>query len=191
MRDHSGEATVRSPALPAPFQFTRPTALLATIALGVLLIACGEPSPEAQLAEAEAQLAGARTEQDRSRARLEEREGALERAQAAVDEAREALDAADERVRQAEAEVAVHATDDVLFRTIQKLLLEDPALADVAIAATVRDGIVTLRGEAETGERDRAVELAGSILGVRQVVDEIRLPQPTLEAEEQVEEQAS
>jgi osmotically-inducible protein OsmY len=152
-------------------------ALLVTLAL--LGAGCSEPTAEAKLRAAEQELEAAKSHLEQQRQELERRRKAFEAAQSSLAKAREAVAKAETRVTEAEQAVRVHATDDVLFRTVQTRLLEERALRDAAIRAVVQDGVVTLEGEAPDGRtRDRAVDLVREIPGVRDVRERIRLSQP-------------
>ncbi len=98
----------------------------------------------------------------------------LETAEAELEEALAQLAAAETRVDEARDELAAFATDDVVFRAVQLALLETDDLSDVAIRASVQDGVVTLRGGVENAdERDLAVSVAKAIPGVVAVESEI------------------
>jgi len=152
--------------------------LLATVATAIGL-GCGGPDPEVQLAEASAAVEQAKGSVETALAVVKKREVEVQEAQARLDEAREALRQAQEKVAKSEAEVNRSATDAVLFRTVQKRLLTDEELRDVAISATVRNGNVTLTGTVPNArQRDHAVELAKSTPGVGQVESQIVVPVP-------------
>ena len=148
-------------------------------ALSLGLAACGEPDPEEALEEASAELA-------RAREVLTEAEGDVDGIRAKMRELEEKL-ADSERVRreaerhvnEAEALVTERASDDVLFRAVQRRLLEDPELADVAVTAGVASRVVTLRGVVATEAlRERAVAVAKAAPGVAKVIDELQTSQP-------------
>jgi hypothetical protein len=143
----------------------------------LLLLACGEPSPEAQLAEAREGLERARQEVESAKARVEETTRKLEKAQEAREEALGSLTAAREDLAEARAEVGRYATDDAIFRAVQSRLLEDEELSDVAIPVRVDDGVVTLTGEVPKRElATRAEEITNEVAGVIEVRNRIRVP---------------
>lgn len=142
----------------------------------LLVVACGQPSPEAQLAEAREDLERARQEVASAEARYEETVRRVEKAREARDEASEALEAARAQLTEAKAEVGRYATDDAIFRTVQSRLLEDEKLSDVAIPVRVEDGVVVLTGEVpKESLAERAAELAGEVAGVVEVRSRIRV----------------
>jgi len=122
-----------------------------------------------KLEETRESVREAETEVEKRREALEEAEATLARAKEREREARARLDAA-------RSEVSEEATDAVLFRAVQKRLLEDQKLQDVAISAQVNDGVVTLRGEVSDPEvRDRAIDIARGVPGVVDVQSQIRV----------------
>ena len=148
--------------------------LLATAAVA---LACGGSDPEAELVEASQAVEEARTEVETARDTVQEREAEVEDARKRLTEARAALREAQEKVAKREETVDRNATDAVLFRTVQKHLLEHKDLKDVAISASVTKGVVTLSGSVPDAKvRDRAVELARETPGVADVKSRIDVP---------------
>jgi osmotically-inducible protein OsmY len=133
----------------------------------LVLLACGGTDPEKQLRQASEEVAARTSVVEHARQELEQREQSLKEAEAEANRARQALRDAERRLEAARQEVAKHASDDVLFRTVQRRLLEDGKLQGVAIAAQVKNRVVTLRGSVEkAAQRDRALELARETPGV-------------------------
>jgi len=165
-------------------QFHPRVALFLGLIAAAAALGCGETTREEQLRTANEAVAATQDKLGEARALLEEREGALEAARQARDETRAAVEEIERQLAEAEASVGLHATDDVLFRAVQKQLLTDEALSDVAIAASVSGAVVTLRGEVPNAAlRDHAVEISSAVPGVRQVVSEIAAPAPEPEPE--------
>jgi len=103
------------------------------------------------------------------------RKEAVEAAKRAVGDAEKQAVAAAEAVAEAKRTAAL-GSDTALFRAVQTRLLEDPALASVAISARVQDGAVTLAGRVpDAALRDRAVAVARETPGVRAVENEIEV----------------
>jgi len=143
----------------------------------VAALACGGSDPEAELIEASQAVEQARSRVETARATVEERETEVEEAKRRLTEARSVLREAQENVAKYEATVDRNATDSVLFRSVQKRLLEDRQLKDVAIAARVDNGIVTLSGSVPNAKlRDRALEVARETPGVNRVESLIDVP---------------
>ena len=157
------------------------------LALAILLGACGEPSPEAQLADARQQLERARQEVASAEARHQDAQRKLERAREARDQAAEALRRAKAELARARKEVGRFATDDAIFRSVQKRMLEDEKLSEVAIPVRVEKGVVVLTGTVpEKSLAKRAEELAREASGVIEVRNriEVRSGPPTGAKEE-------
>jgi osmotically-inducible protein OsmY len=168
---------------------SRSPVLLAFSLFILLALGCGAPDPEEALRKASAALAEREAVLEGARAELELSEAAAASAEEARERAVQAVRDAEQRKRAAEDEVAEHASDDVLFRTVQRRLLEERALDGVAIAAEVSGRVVTLSGTVHDAElRDLAVSLAAETPGVADVRSQIRVRaqpdpdrQPTIE----------
>jgi osmotically-inducible protein OsmY len=67
------------------------------------------------------------------------------------------------------------AVDDAAITTkVKAALFAEPGLKTLQIEVETREAVVTLAGSVDTAElRDRAVKIAGSLNGVRQVVDKL------------------
>lgn len=66
--------------------------------------------------------------------------------------------------------------DGAIEAEVQSELLLDPAVQLSDLKVTVKDGIVTLAGTADSlGESDRAAAVAGTVRGVRSVVNRVRV----------------
>jgi len=148
----------------------------ALLIAGLLAVSCGGDDEEARLEELSQELGSLREGLPEIRARVAERETTGKAAQDDLAEARGALRESERRIAEIEKEVGAHATDPLLFRMIQKQLLEDDDLEDVAISARVDHGVVTLSGVVpEAGLRERAVKLTESVPGVVSVQDRIQV----------------
>jgi osmotically-inducible protein OsmY len=148
------------------------------VALGTALIAlaCGGSDPEADLEQASQALEEARARVEEGREAVQELEGEVQEAQKRLTDARAALREAESELAKRESAVDLSATDDVLFRSVQKRLLEDDDLSDVAIAARVSKGVVTLSGSVPNAKlRDRALEIARETPGVGSVQSRIEV----------------
>ncbi|MCG8591525.1 MAG: BON domain-containing protein [Proteobacteria bacterium] len=156
------------------------TALAATVAVG-----CSTDERQAELEAASAELAEARAERQEMLERVAERRAAAEAAAQELAAAEAELAAVDERLTAAVHRVDEHATDGLLFRSVQRQLLEDAALEDVAIAASVENGVVTLAGiVANADQRDRALEIANATPGVVRVEERIQIAPADVSAQE-------
>jgi osmotically-inducible protein OsmY len=146
------------------------------------------PPPSAE--EAAAALESARREVEVLRAQVAERQQATESAEAqrqaaeaALEEAAEAYDQASNALRDAEQKLAALVppppSDAEVFRRVQKQLLDEPALARVAIKAEVAERKVTLYGNVpDEATRDAALAIARTVDGVASVESRIRVGAP-------------
>jgi len=122
----------------------------AFLAAGVLVASgCQDPS-EARYGSAAKDLSETRLEVERLAAELAQAEVSAQRAEERVERSRTALIRSKETLAKAEGRLANAATDEVLFRTIQRRLLEDRKLRGTAIAVRVDRGAVTLSGSVES-----------------------------------------
>ena len=161
-------------------------ALLLVAGLSVASLGCGEPDPEEALEAASAELDGARQELAASDAGVREIRTQMRELEDQLADAERVRREAQRHVNEAEALVSERASNDVLFRAVQRRLLEDPALADAAVTAHVVSRVVTLRGEVANARLlDRAVEVARAAPGVARVVSELKTPAASGKEEEQ------
>lgn len=147
-------------------------ALALCAALG--LAACGRPSSEELIQDATEQVRMAEADLEEAQKRVEREEEELVQAREELDEARQAVRDAETRLAEANQHVAEVADDAYLFRAVQSALLSDPGLDDLAIAARVRDGVVTLSGRvSDKDDKKRAGALAADVPGVKSVNNEV------------------
>jgi osmotically-inducible protein OsmY len=153
-------------------------ALLLVLLPGLLLAtACSDPTPEQLLADATAAYNKAQTVADKARADLELREEAFAKAQENRDESASKLRDAERSLAEAKVALGLVATDELLFREVQRSLLDDPELEKVAIQASVNGGVVRLTGSVPDAElAERAAGIAGAVPGVAGVEDRILVP---------------
>jgi osmotically-inducible protein OsmY len=152
-------------------------AILVGLATALAVLACGASDPEVDLEQASQAVEEARVRVEQARETVETRESEVKQAEEQLSEARSALREAESEFVQREAVVNRSATDAVLFRAVQKRLLEDGDLSKVAIAARVSKGVVTLSGSVPNAKlRDQAVEIARTTPGVGSVESRIEVP---------------
>ena len=152
-------------------------AILVGLATALAALACGGSDPEVDLEQASQAVEEARVQVEKARETVQTRESEVKKAQERLAEARSTLREAESEFAQREAVVNRGATDAVLFRAVQKRLLEDDDLSDVAIAARVSKGVVTLSGSVPSAKlRDQAVEIARTTPGVGSVESRIEVP---------------
>ena len=152
-------------------------AILVGLAAALVALACGGSDPEVDLEQASQAAEEARVQVEQARETVETRESEVKQAQERLAAARSALREAESEFAQREAVVNRGATDAVLFRAVQKRLLEEDDLSEVAIAARVSKGVVTLSGSVPNAKlRDQAVEIARTTPGVGSVQSRIEVP---------------
>ena len=143
---------------------------------------CGDDNGEEKLKQASREFAEARDAVGEARTAVDEQNAVLRAAQEELEKRLETLRDAQAKLGQLEEQVDLRATDAVLFRSIQKRLLEDGDLEGFAIAARVQKGAVLLSGQVSEAElRDRAVEIARSTPGVASVESRIKVLAPESE----------
>jgi osmotically-inducible protein OsmY len=151
--------------------------ILVGLAAALAALACGGSDPEVDLEQASQAVEEARVQVEQARETVETRESEVKQAEERLAEARSALREVESELAQREVVVNRSATDAVLFRAVQKRLLEDDDLSKVAIAARVSKGVVTLSGSVPNAKlRDQAVEIARKTPGVGSVESRIEVP---------------
>jgi osmotically-inducible protein OsmY len=170
---------------------------LAGFVMATTLAACGGDGPEEKIAElsqkqrdaeervqeAAKRVRGSAEKVSEERDEAADRRQALEREQRSVaeatrehEQATRRLEQARKRLRDLRREIAREVTDVALFRHIQKSLLEEKSLSDVAIAVQVEEHVVTLSGRVPDAELERtALRLAERTPGVLEVRDRIEV----------------
>jgi osmotically-inducible protein OsmY len=156
--------------------------LVALFALSTLLLVtagCGGDSQEQALEEATAAVVAKREAVQEARETVDARQQAVDEAREELEAAKDELRIREQALREAESHVGLKATDAALFRSVQRRLLDDEELEDLAIAAEAAKGVVTLRGTVPDQEtRVRAEEIAGETPGVVAVENEIEVVPP-------------
>ena len=153
---------------------------LAPLLLGLALgPACGDAPPEERLAEAEAAVVAATEETKQAQSELETLRSRVEARAEELAEAERELARAQESLVAAAERAEARASDVALFRAVQSRLLEAEALAPFAVQASVRNRIVTLRGEVDTlSQAERAREIARETFGVTAVRSQLQVRSP-------------
>jgi osmotically-inducible protein OsmY len=156
----------------SPLRFA---SLLVLAGLCLSLAACGEGREE-KLQRASQELQAARQEVRKLREEVKTKEEKQIAAEQELMAARKSLNEAESRLSDAESKVDLKATDEFIFRTVQKRLLEDKKLRDTAISATVDHGIVTLHGRVSDEQLVKyAMDLTRETPGVAGVESEIQV----------------
>lgn len=76
--------------------------------------------------------------------------------------------------KDAAAKTAAALDDGAITAKVKAAIFAEPGLKSLQIEVETHDAVVTLSGSVDTPDlRDRAVKIAGSLNGVRQVVDKL------------------
>ena len=159
--------------------------LVVLFAVSSLLFAtagCGGDSQEQELVEATAAVVAKQEAVQEAREEVEAR-------QQVVDEARKELEAAESELRireqallEAQSQVGAKATDATLFRSVQRRILDDPKLDDMAVSVQVAKGVITLQGAVpDEDARARAEEVARETPCVLNVENRVEVVAPPAE----------
>jgi osmotically-inducible protein OsmY len=71
-------------------------------------------------------------------------------------------------------------SDDMIYDNVRIKLASDTVVKGGALNVDVKQGVVTLGGMVEnTRQKDRAAKLAKSVKGVKQVINNLNLKEPT------------
>jgi osmotically-inducible protein OsmY len=156
--------------------------LAVLFALSTLLFAaagCGDDSQEQELKEATAAVVAAQQAVEKAREEVDARRQVVDEAQKELEAAESELRSQEQALREAESRVDRKATDAALFRSVQRRLLDDQELDEVAIAVQVTQGVVVLRGSVPDEKvRARAEETARATPGVVALENRIELEAP-------------
>ena len=152
---------------------------LLAMALAVLAAGACSEDPEQKLRDAGNDLDAAQKQARETGQDLEAKQKRLDEARKQVGEDRQAAAQAEARVEAARAEVSRYATDPIVFREVERRLLDDRKLVDTAVSVRVVQGVVTLTGNVPSAElRAHAGELAETSPGVVKVVNDVQVVGP-------------
>jgi osmotically-inducible protein OsmY len=126
--------------------------------MAFVTVGCDAPSPSAQK-EGPAESAGQKL--DRA-------------AKSAGDKVDRTADQIAADAKEAAAKTVAVLDDASLTAKVKGALIAEPGLKTLQIEVSTKDGVVTLNGSVDTPVlKKRAVEIAGSLSGVREVVDQL------------------
>jgi len=159
--------------------------LVALFALSALLLSaagCGGENQEQALEEATAAVMAERDAVQEAREKVDAHQQAVDEARAELEAAKDELKIREQALREAESHVGLKATDATLFRSVQRRLLDDEELDELAVAVQVAKGVVTLLGTVpDEDDRARAEEVARTTPGVVTVENQIEVMSPPAE----------
>lgn len=137
----------------------------------LMMSGCGNDAQE-RYDDATEALEKARESRNEARENLQAKQDELQALQDKLNKAEEKLEDAREDLRQAEANVNKNVTDEVLFRSIQRKLLNEERFGEAAISVGVSDRVVTLTGTVPDARTHKAaLKVASGQSGVKEVVD--------------------
>jgi len=137
----------------------------------VMVSACGDDAQQRYDRATEA-LKDAREQRQEAQSAVKDKEKELDQLQEKLNKAEERLSKAREHLREAQAAVSESVNDEVLFRTLQKKMLDEDNFGDSAIAVGVSDRVVTLTGTVpDKATHKEALKTAKDQSGVEEVVD--------------------
>jgi osmotically-inducible protein OsmY len=152
---------------------------LAVFALSALFLSaagCGGESQEQELVKATAEVIEKQEAVEEARETVDARQQAVDEAREQLEAARSELATREQALREAKSRVGLKATDATLFRSVQRSLLDDEELDDLAIAVQVTKGVVTLLGTVpDEDDRARAEEIARETPGVVTLENQIEV----------------
>lgn len=141
------------------------------VVCAALLSACGDDAQKRYDRATDA-LQHAREQRDDAQQAVQKKQKELNKLQAKQDQAQQRLDEARKQLKAAEKSVNESVNDEVLFRTLQRKLLDDGNFGNSAIAVGVSDRVVTLTGSVpDQATHDKALKIANKQSGVKEVVD--------------------
>lgn len=150
-----------------------PIAAAAGLILAVALATSGcSEDPQERYERAVEGLQQARAARAAAREEVRDKKAELARLQDKLDAAQRRLEQAREQLEKAAAQVDESVNDEVLFRSIQRDLLDKNKFGDAAIAVGVEGRVVTLTGTVpDQATRKMALDVARDHPGVEKVVD--------------------
>jgi len=149
-----------------------PVALL----VGAATITACSPDPQEKYEQATEALKDAREARNQAQEKLNAKKEELAKLRSNLNESEAKLRKARKKVDDASQAVNKTVNDEVLFRSIQRELLDKKHFEDAAIAVGVKNRVVTLNGNVPDDKtRKRALEIARSQAGVERVVDRLEV----------------
>jgi len=147
-------------------QWTR----VAVVAIGVgLFTGCSGPAPEERLIEVGQDVDDMQSRLASLNEEIAGHEEAIQQLRKERQQARAKLMTLEERLER-------RATDLAIFRAAQSALLEEPALQDAVVLASVEDGVVTLKGSVSSvAEEQQATKIVSAIPGVESTLVRLEL----------------
>lgn len=152
------------------------SSFLVTAFVGAALLAGCSEDPQHRYQAAAKALEKARADRAEAADAVEARKKALAEQQEKLEQAKQKLAKARERLQQANTHVDQAVSDEVLFRAVQRAVLDSERFPDAAISVGVNDRVVTLTGTVpDKATKQAALEAARKHPGVRELRDELTI----------------
>lgn len=148
---------------------------------GVVLIVAAaasgcSKSPQDRYDDAVSSLNDAQKSLNDAKNRVQSARQQVQQAQQSYQQAQQKLDATRQDIQKARQNVAQDATDQILFRVLQRDVLKKSQFENAAISVGVEQRVVTLTGSVpDKSTRDDAVKLVKQQPGVAHVVDRLNI----------------
>ncbi|MES1923880.1 BON domain-containing protein [Salinisphaera sp. T31B1] len=160
------------------------------LVIGATTLAGCSKDPQEKYDDAVEQLNEAREARNDAQDKLNSKKEELAELQSNLDEAESNLSDARNQVDQASQAVNKTVNDEVLFRTIQRELLDKKKFDQAAISVGVQDRVVTLTGNVpDEKTHKQALETARSQAGVKNVVDQLQVKDTDAEKKQKDQQQ--
>lgn len=154
----------------------RPATLLVALMLALTLLAGCSETPQEKYDNAVEKLQQTREARNDAQDKVKAKKEELQKSQDKLDDAEGKLQKARKKVEVASAAVNKTVNDEVLFRTIQRDVLDKKQFDKSAISVGVKNRVVTLTGNVPDDDtRKRAVKLAREQAGVEDVIDDLEV----------------
>lgn len=154
----------------------RPAVVFVALMLGLATLAGCSQDPQEKYDDAVEQLKEARESRNDAQEKVQSKKDELKELQADLNEAEATLQSARDEVEAAAQAIDKTVSDQVLFRTIQRDVLNEDNFDEAAISVSVNNRVVTLTGSVPDEEtRERALKQAREQAGVKDVVDELEI----------------
>lgn len=142
--------------------------------VGTALFAGCSEDPQQRYQDATQAMKEARAARADAEKAVEGRQEALDQQRQKLEQSKQKLAKARERLQQANQRVDEAVSDEVLFRAIQRAVLDSERFSDAAISVGVQDRVVTLTGTVpDKATHKAALKAASEHPGVRDVRDEL------------------
>jgi len=150
--------------------------LLSALLVGTAGITACSESPQQQYDKATSKLNDAKEALTEAKGKVDDQQETVTKAQQKLDELQNNISKQRNDVAEATQAVDKTVNDEVLFRTLQKELLNKDNFSDSAISVAVNNLVVTLNGAVpDQKTHDRAISLVKDQPGVADVLDQLRV----------------